>query len=120
MNSDLKITTEQHQAGVAVTAFRIRGWLDAQSEGQLLQEAQSAYDGGARIDQGALDRSVVDGVLTASTDQDWRVMTASGGGDWCFLCITWGSGRSFSRPPLSAFTLCSNILPWCAAAAQKN
>jgi anti-anti-sigma factor len=58
MNSDLKITTEQHQASVAVTVFRIRGWLDAQSEGQLLQEAQSAYDGGARfllIDMSELD-----------------------------------------------------------------
>ena len=38
MNSDLKITSEIKQAGVDVTVFRIRGWLDAQSEEQLLQE----------------------------------------------------------------------------------
>lgn len=49
MNSDLKITTEQKQASVDVTVFHIRGWLDAQSEEQLLQEARSAYDGGARF-----------------------------------------------------------------------
>jgi len=58
MNSDLKITTEQKHASVDVTVFHIRGWLDAQSEEQLLQEARSAYDGGARfllIDMSELD-----------------------------------------------------------------
>jgi anti-anti-sigma factor len=48
MNSDLKITTDQLQAEVPVTVFHLRGWLDAQSEVQLLEEARSAHDGGAR------------------------------------------------------------------------
>lgn len=48
MNSDLKITTDQMQAEVPVTVFHLRGWLDAQSEVQLLEEARSAHDGGAR------------------------------------------------------------------------
>jgi anti-anti-sigma factor len=48
MNSDLTITSEQKQADVPVTVFRLRGWLDAQSEEQLLQDARIAYDGGAR------------------------------------------------------------------------
>ncbi|MGE5463220.1 MAG: STAS domain-containing protein, partial [Syntrophothermus sp.] len=45
---DLKITTDQMQAEVPVTVFHLRGWLDAQSEVQLLEEARSAHDGGAR------------------------------------------------------------------------
>jgi anti-anti-sigma factor len=48
MNADLTITTEQKRSKVAVTIFHLRGWLDAQSEGQLVQAAQTAYDGGAR------------------------------------------------------------------------
>ena len=48
MNSDLTITSEQKQADVPVTVFRLRGWLDAQSEEQLLEDARIAYDGGAR------------------------------------------------------------------------
>ena len=58
MNPDFKITTEQVQASVPVTVFRIRGWLDAQSEDQLLEAARTAYDGGARyllIDMADLD-----------------------------------------------------------------
>jgi anti-anti-sigma factor len=58
MNSDLKITSEQVQAGVPVTVFRIGGWLDAQSEAQLLETARLAHDEGARyllIDMSALD-----------------------------------------------------------------
>jgi len=58
MNSDLKITSEQMQADVSVTVFRIRGWLDAQSEEQLLEAARTAYDDGARyllIDMSDLD-----------------------------------------------------------------
>jgi len=58
MNSDLKITTEQKHVNVDVTVFHIRGWLDAQSEEQLLQEARNAYDGGSRfllIDMSELD-----------------------------------------------------------------
>ena len=59
MKSDLKITSEQKQAKVPVTVFRINGWLDAQSEPQLLEAARVAYeDGGARyllIDMSELD-----------------------------------------------------------------
>ena len=58
MNSDFKITSEQMQASVPVTVFHISGWLDAQSEGQLLSSAQESYDGGTRyllIDMSALD-----------------------------------------------------------------
>ncbi|HJS18702.1 MAG TPA: STAS domain-containing protein [Anaerolineales bacterium] len=58
MNSDLKITSEQKQAQVPVTVFHLRGWLDAQSEEQLLESARTAYDGGARdllIDLSELD-----------------------------------------------------------------
>jgi len=58
MNSDLKITTEQSQAAVPVTTFSVRGWLDGQSEEQLLEAARSAYEGGAKyllINMGELD-----------------------------------------------------------------
>ena len=36
------------QADVPVTVLHLRGWLDAQSEGQLLEAARNSYDGGAR------------------------------------------------------------------------
>jgi anti-anti-sigma factor len=58
MNSDLKISSEEVQADVPVTVFRLRGWLDAQSEEQLLEAARTGYDGGARyllIDMTELD-----------------------------------------------------------------
>ena len=58
MNSDLKITSEQVQAGVPVTVFHLRGWLDGQSEEQLLEAARTAYDDGARfllVDMSELD-----------------------------------------------------------------
>jgi anti-anti-sigma factor len=58
MNSDLKIIIEQAQASVPVTVFHIRGWLDSQSEEQLLGAARTAYEGGARyllIDMDELD-----------------------------------------------------------------
>ena len=48
MDSDLKIEVEQGQAAVPVTVFHIGGWLDAQSEPQLLEAARVAYDDGAR------------------------------------------------------------------------
>ena len=48
MNSDLKISIEQVKAKVLVTVFHLRGWLDAQSEAQLLQSARDAYEQGAR------------------------------------------------------------------------
>jgi anti-anti-sigma factor len=49
---------EQVEADVPVTVFHIRGWLDAQSEEQLLEAARTAYDSGARyllIDMHDLD-----------------------------------------------------------------
>jgi anti-anti-sigma factor len=58
MNSDLRISSEQMQADVPVTVLQLRGWLDAQSEEQLLEVARSSYDGGARyllIDLNELD-----------------------------------------------------------------
>ncbi len=58
MNSDLTISTEEVQADVPVTVFHLRGWLDAQSEEQLLEAARTSHDGGARyllIDMGDLD-----------------------------------------------------------------
>ena len=48
MNSEFRIVSEQVQASVPVTVFHIRGWLDAQSEAQLLENARLAYDEGAR------------------------------------------------------------------------
>jgi anti-anti-sigma factor len=58
MNSDLKITSEQVQAAVPVTVLQVRGWLDAQSEEQLLAVARTAFEEGARyilIDMSELD-----------------------------------------------------------------
>jgi anti-anti-sigma factor len=58
MNSDLKILSEEVQSDIPVTVFHLRGWLDAQSEGQLLEEARKASDAGAQylvIDMSDLD-----------------------------------------------------------------
>ena len=58
MTSDLNIAAEQHQADVPVTIFHLRGWLDAQSEEQLLVAARTSYDEGARyllLDMSDLD-----------------------------------------------------------------
>jgi anti-anti-sigma factor len=58
MNSEFKITSEKMQTSVPVTVFHVSGWLDAQSEGQLLETARLAHDEGARhllIDMGELD-----------------------------------------------------------------
>jgi anti-anti-sigma factor len=58
MNGDLKITTEEMQATVPVTVFHLRGWLDSQSEKQLLDAVRAAHDQGARyalIDMAELD-----------------------------------------------------------------
>jgi anti-anti-sigma factor len=49
MDADLKITTEQVLGKVSVTVLHLRGWLDAQSEDQLLQAARDVYDAGARF-----------------------------------------------------------------------
>ena len=58
MDSDLKITSEQIQGDTPVTVLHLRGWLDAQSETQLLESARTVYDNGARyllIDMSDLD-----------------------------------------------------------------
>ena len=58
MNSDLRISSGEMQADVPVTVFSLRGWLDAQSEEQLLEAARTAYENGVRyllIDMGELD-----------------------------------------------------------------
>ena len=84
MNSDLKISSEQMQGDVPVTVFRLRGWLDAHSEGELLEQARSAYDGGARyllIDMSELDTLTSAGMraiqkvyqIFATTDEQSRM-----------------------------------------------
>jgi len=58
MNSDLQMSSEEKQGDVPVTVFRLRGWLDAQSEEQLLAAARTAFDKGVRyllIDMSELD-----------------------------------------------------------------
>ena len=49
-SSDFKITNEQTQKqdGSPVTVFHLRGWLDAQSESQLVTAAQDAHAQGVR------------------------------------------------------------------------
>ena len=51
MNAELKITSEQiqRQGRNTVTTFHLRGWMDAQSEDQLLTAAREAYTAGARL-----------------------------------------------------------------------
>ena len=51
MNAELKITSEQiqRQGKDTVTVFHLRGWMDAQSEDQLLTAAREAYTAGARL-----------------------------------------------------------------------
>ncbi len=58
MTTDLKIIAEQAQAGVPVTVFHLSGWLDGQSEEQLLEAAREAHNEGARyllVDMSRLD-----------------------------------------------------------------
>jgi len=49
MDVTLKITKEQAQGKVAIMVMHLHGWLDAQSEEQLLAEARTEYDAGARF-----------------------------------------------------------------------
>jgi anti-anti-sigma factor len=49
METGLKITIEQSQEKLQVTIFHLRGWLDAQSEEQLLTAARDVYEGGSRL-----------------------------------------------------------------------
>ena len=46
MDVTLKIVQEQEQGRVPVTVFHLQGWLDAQSEEQLLAAAREVYDAG--------------------------------------------------------------------------
>lgn len=58
MDSNFRISSEQMQAGVPVTVFHLYGWLDMQSEEELLAAARTAYEEGARyllIDLRGLD-----------------------------------------------------------------
>jgi anti-anti-sigma factor len=58
MISDLKNTIEQIEGAVPITVFRLRGWLDAQSENDFVAWANEAYENGARyllIDMSELD-----------------------------------------------------------------
>src|SRR5512143_3330528 len=58
MDSDFRISSEEIQGELPVTVFHIRGWLDAQSEEQLLEAARTTFDSGARyllIDMSDLD-----------------------------------------------------------------
>ena len=48
MNSEFTIQLEQVQEKPSITIFHLRGWLDAQSEEQLLGAAREAYNNGAR------------------------------------------------------------------------
>jgi anti-anti-sigma factor len=71
MGIDLKITPEQVQGKVPVTIFHLRGWLDAQSEGHLVEAAQKAYDAGARFL--LLDLSELDTMTSAGIRAIQRV-----------------------------------------------
>lgn len=48
MLSDLKNSIEKVEGAVPITIFHLRGWLDAQSEGEFVDWAQEAFEGGAR------------------------------------------------------------------------
>ena len=48
MGSDFSIRSEQSQEKPSLTIFHLKGWLDAQSEEQLLGDAREAYNNGAR------------------------------------------------------------------------
>lgn len=48
MSSEFSIRSEHSQENPSITVFHIKGWLDAQSEEQLLGAAREAYNNGAR------------------------------------------------------------------------
>jgi anti-anti-sigma factor len=84
MDVTLKITTEQVQSRVPVTIFHLQGWLDAQSEEQLLAAARQAYDEGGRyllLDLEKVDTLTSAGMramqkvykLFTPTDQQYKV-----------------------------------------------
>lgn len=71
MISDLKNSVEQVEAAVPVTIFHLRGWLDVQSEDQLVQWAREAYENGARYL--LLDLSELDTITSAGMRAIQRV-----------------------------------------------
>jgi len=71
METDLKITTETVQAKQAVTVLHLSGWLNQQSEEQLLDPARRAYDQGARFL--VLDLAKVDTLTSAGMRSIQRV-----------------------------------------------
>jgi anti-anti-sigma factor len=65
MGVDLKITKEQVQAKVPIMVFHLSGWLDAQSEKQLVDTVQKASDEGAKfvlLELGGLDMITSSGI----------------------------------------------------------
>lgn len=78
MDVTLKITKEQVQGRVPVTVYHLQGWLDAQSEEQLLAAARDTYDKGARFL--LLDLAQVDTLTSAgmrSMQKVYRLFTPS-------------------------------------------
>lgn len=63
MRTVLTITSERVQARVAITVFHLNGWLDAQSENQFVEAAQTEYDNGARYL--LVDLSQIEGITSA-------------------------------------------------------
>jgi len=49
MKDDFKIRSEEKNVKVPVTVFYLSGWLDAQSEEQLVKAASEAYEAGSRF-----------------------------------------------------------------------
>jgi anti-anti-sigma factor len=69
MNADLKITSEQiqRQGKDPVTVFHLRGWMDAQSEDQLLTAAREAHAAGTHhlvLDMAEIDMLTSTGMRT--------------------------------------------------------
>jgi anti-anti-sigma factor len=48
MTSSLRIIKEQVQGKVHITVLHLRGWLDMQSEEQLIASARESYEEGSR------------------------------------------------------------------------
>ena len=69
MNTDFKITSEQiqRQGKHPVTVFHLQGWMDAQSEDQLLTAAREAYAAGMHhlvLDMAEIDMLTSAGMRT--------------------------------------------------------
>ena len=79
MESNFRILSEQIQADVPVTVFHVYGWLDTQSEEELLAAARTAYDDGARyllIDMLALDTMTTAGMM--AIQKVYKIFTPKG------------------------------------------